>query len=248
MPKLTADAMQTDTVYTGASHFQFSAVRPDCLGASDYTLVTVVVDISGSVMSFKDELLAAVKAIVRSCQYSPRADNLLVRLLIFNQHSQEQHGFKPLRDIDPDGYAPFAAYGSTALYDATADAVLAICRYGELLVTQGFAVNAVVYVITDGCDNASNVGPHQIAEALRDARQAEKLESLVAVLIGINERDRSVGQALQAFQAQAELTRYLAAGEATATTLARLAAFVSRSIHAQSVALGTGSAAPVLTF
>ncbi len=49
MPKF--DNMQKLTV-PGGGNFQFSAIRPDNLGAAEYTLVTIVVDITASVAEF----------------------------------------------------------------------------------------------------------------------------------------------------------------------------------------------------
>jgi hypothetical protein len=247
MPKFT-QATLSQTVQTGGGQFKFSAVRPEKLGASEYTLVTIVVDLSSSVSSFRDDLLAAVKTAVRGCRQSPRPDNLLVRLLTFNTKRKEVHGFKPLAEIDPDGYRPFAPHGSTALFDAVYDAVLATTRYARLLADHGFTVNAAVYIVTDGCDNASTVGPRHIAEEIDDARRQELLESLLTVLIGINAGDREVQRALREFKDQAELSQYLDAGNATPDRLAQLAAFVSRSVGAQSRVLGTGRSATPLTF
>ena len=85
MPKLmnNDDDMNTISV-PGGGGFQFSAIRPENLGASEYTLVSIVCDISGSVDSYKDELLKCIKTIVEACKKSPRAENLLIRLLLFN--------------------------------------------------------------------------------------------------------------------------------------------------------------------
>lgn len=247
MPKFI-QATLSQTVQTAGGNFKFSAVRPEKLGASEYTLVTIVVDLSSSVGGFRDDLLAAVKTAVHGCRQSPRPDNLLVRLLTFNTQRKEIHGFKPLAEIDPDGYCPFAPSGATALFDAVYDAVLATTRYARLLVDQGFTVNAAIYIVTDGCDNASTVGPRHIAAEIDDARRQELLESLLTVLIGINAGDSDVQRALQEFKDQAELGQYIDAGSATPERLARLAAFVSRSIGAQSRVLGTGRTAAPLTF
>ena len=81
--------------------FKFSAVRPEHLGATEYTLVTIVTDISGSVSGFEKTLRTAVIDAVQACEKSPRADNLLVRLVTFNTRLQEVHGFKTLRQINP---------------------------------------------------------------------------------------------------------------------------------------------------
>ena len=246
MPRLnnTNNAMQT----LSAGSFKFSGIRPTSLGATEYTVVTIVVDITSSVFDFKDDLLAAVKATVQSCRNSPRADNLLIRLLTFNTVCKEVHGFRPLGDIDPAAYKPFKPSGMTALFDATYDAVTATNRYAKLLASQDFQVNAAIYIITDGWDNRSKLGPKHIAEEVRDARREEDLESLVTVLIGVNTGESSVRQALSSFKNEAELSQYLDVGAATPQKLAKLAAFVSQSISTQSQALGSGGGAQTLAF
>ena len=245
MPKLINT---NQTIKLGSGNFRFSAVRPEALGATEYTLATIVVDVTASVFDFKNELLEAVKAIVKGCRRSPRADNLLVRLLTFNTQRTEVHGFKPLGEIDPAAYEPFSPDGMTALFDAAYDAVTATLRYARMLTEQGFAVNAAVYIVTDGGDNSSKIGPRHIAEEIRDARREEALESLITVLIGVNVGDRGVKQALKIFREEAELSQYVDAGEATPDKLAKLAAFVNRSILSQSCALGSGRASQTLTF
>jgi len=247
MPKLNSNNT-LQTVHLGTSNFRFSGVRPANLGATEYTLVTIVVDVTSSVHTFKDELLETVKAAVRGCQKSPRADNLLVRLLTFNTKRKEIHGFKPLGEIDADAYKPFSPNGMTALFDATYDAVTATRGYAKLLIEQDFDVNAAIYIITDGCDNSSTVGPRHIAEEIRDLYQEECLESLITVLVGVNTRQTSIRQGLESFRQDAELTQYIDAGAATPQKLAKLAAFVSRSISVQSQSLGSGTAAQTLTF
>lgn len=243
MPRLN-----TSSVAFATGQFSFSGVRPEQLGASEYTLVTLVVDVTASVQPFKDELLAAVRAAVTGCRHSARADNLLLRLITFNTDRQEIHGFKPLADLDPAAYAPFRPDGMTALYDAVYDAVNATRRYARLLVAQDFAVNAVIYTLTDGGDNASKTGPRHIAEELRELKREELLDSVTTVLIGVNTQDATVSRLLQDFKAQAELDQYLDAGAATPERLAKLAAFVSRSIGLHSQALGSGSAPATARF
>ena len=239
MPKF-AD-MNTIKV-AGGGNFQFSAIRPDKLGATEYTLVTIVVDTSSSVDAFKDELLSCIKAVVAGCQRNPRADNLMVRLMTFNSHRQEIHGFVPLRQLQADQYAPLKCQGMTALYDATYDALTATVTYAEQLSQYNLAVNAAIYILTDGEDNESKIAPSLIAKEMQRITHQESLESLVSVLVGVNTSQASVTGYLQMFKDEAKLSQYVDIADATPATLAKLAAFVDKSIRAQSIALGTGTA------
>ena len=247
MPVLNDGTMEQQSLPTG--HYGYSATRLDDLGASEYTLVTIVNDVSPSVGDFVQEMEAALREILLACRHSPRADNLLVRLVTFSRDMQEVHGFKLLDGCKADDYQRVLRIGSaTALYDAAENAVSALADYGRQLTDAGFTVNAIVFVITDGEDNASTLGVRQVREALVKAVQGEALASLVSVLVGVNVQDRRIGAYLQDFKTAAGFTQYVELGDATAATLAGLAAFVSRSISAQSVALGAGGASQSLRF
>ena len=230
-----------------AAGFNFSGVRPDKLGATEYTLVTVVTDKTGSVTPFAAELLAMKRAVVEACRRSPRSAYLLLRQVEFDTAVDEVHGFLELADIDPAGYQVPATGGMTALYDATLAAVTATRAYGQTLTDAEFGVNAIVFVITDGDDNASRTGTAKgIARELAESIKSEALESIRVVLVGINAaRYRSQ---LQSFAAAAGIGQYVDAGEATPGRLARLAQFVAQSIASQSQSLGTGGPSQALVF
>ena len=67
-------------------------------------MVTIAVDTSGSVSPFKDDLEKCIIAAINSCKYSPRADNLMVRLVEFNDKVSEVHGFKLLSEVNTADY------------------------------------------------------------------------------------------------------------------------------------------------
>ena len=87
------------------SHYGFSATHLDDLGAAEYTLVAIAADASGSVTSFKTDIERAIAEVAKACRASPRADNLMLRLLTFDSHVREVHGFMPLPACDPSRYA-----------------------------------------------------------------------------------------------------------------------------------------------
>ncbi|MBM3457555.1 MAG: VWA domain-containing protein [Armatimonadetes bacterium] len=247
MPILNTPTLDTQALPTG--QYGYSATRLDALGAAEYTLVTIVTDVSGSVAPFRKEMEGAIQEIVQACRYSPRADNLLIRLVLFDDTLQETHGFKLLQECNPKDYRKvLKAGGSTALYDAAENAVAATTGYGRQLTDADFGVNAILFVLTDGMDNASTLGVAAVRDRLVEAVTSEALESLVSVLVGVNVQDQTVGGYLQDFKTEAGFTQYVEIGHANAGTLSKLAEFVSRSISAQSQALGTGGASQTLTF
>ena len=248
MPLLmTHDDLQQAALPT--SGYGYSATRLDDLGAAEYTLVTIVCDASGSVAAFQAELEQALKSIVQACRFSPRADNLMLRLLSFDDTLHELHGFKLLERCNLADYSKILRVGgTTALYDATENAVSATTDYAKQLGANDFAANALVFVLTDGMDNASTLTPRLVKHALTQAVTEETLESMLSVLIGVNVSDRAVGGYLQDFKTDVGFTQYVEIGKADAKTLSQLADFVSRSISAQSQSLGTGGPSQSLTF
>lgn len=235
-----------DNTTGSVNGFGFSAVRPETLGAPEYTLVTIVLDKTSSVTRFADELFLVKKTVVEACRKSPRADFLLLRTLEFNSHVDEVHGFLPLPDIDTANYETPRCQGMTALRDATFAAVSATNAYSKLLADQDYLANGIVFVITDGDDNCSRVTTADLKRELAAGVSAEYLESMRTVLVGVN-----AGVAapyLEAFKSEVGIEQYVDIADASAQRLAKLADFVSRSISAQSQSLGTGGPSQALTF
>lgn len=246
MPLLFGDDLQRRQLSTG--QYGYSATRLNNLGAAEYTLVTIVCDVSPSVDQFRKQMEEAIKQIVVSCQYSPRADNLLIRLMTFDTNVYEPHGYKLLQScmpIDYDGILD--GKGGTALFDAAENALAATVHYGTELANNSLAVNAIVFVITDGEDNSSKQTAKAVKAVLDQAKSTEALESMVTVLVGVNVQNVKIARYLQNFYYEAGFSQYIELDNANAATLARLADFVSRSISSQSQALG-GGGGKTLTF
>ena len=240
MPRLGAEFV-TQTI--GGSGFTFSGVRVDTLGATDYTLVTLMIDVSGSVGNFAAALLEMLRNAILGAKKSPRSDNILVRVCVFSSmHPKgllELHGFKPLQDIDPvNDYRVLKTGGGTPLLIATFSALGATNAYAKTLRDQDFGVNAILYVITDGCDTDGGVTMQMIADEQERARTAEELESLVTILVGVN--DGYYRQMLEDFARDAGFTSYVPVGDATVGRLAKLGGFISHSVSSTAQAQGTG--------
>jgi hypothetical protein len=255
MPRLTPKDDAVVFTIPGGGNFQFSGVRIDKnLGASDYTLVTIVLDVSGSVDPFKNDLLKFVETTVAACKKSPRHNNLMLRFVVFNHNVQEMHGFIELNKIDPKTYKIPSPDGTTALVDASYDAIGATITYAEQLIAQDFMANGAVYIITDGMENASRMMPKNVAKFIQDSKKGEKIESLITILVGMHDPKLSwaheTKQALEDYRRDAGIDQFVDIGAATPQRLAKLAGFVSQSVSSQSQNLGTGapSQPPSITF
>lgn len=239
-----------DSHVVKGSHFSFSGTKISSLGAAEYTIVTIVMDETGSVSAFKDQLESVLKEVVSSCRKSPRADNLMIRVVRFNTSVNEIHGFKLLSDINEKDYNDsLEPEGMTALFDATYTSIEALVHYGKTLVDNDFSVNAALFVVTDGDNNAGTATAKMVAEAIKKARNSEVLESIMPVLIGVNTDDSTgLNQFLEAFKRDADFQQYVEIKKADAKTLAKLGGFISKSISSQSQALGSGGPSKSLTF
>ena len=154
----------------------------------------------------------------------------------------------PLPACDPSRYVDCVKLGgTTALFDAAHNAVGSVVGYGESLTDSDFEVNGIVFVITDGGDNASSTTADAVKKMVRSSLKKEALESLLTILVGVDV-DPSTGKLLAQVKQDAGFDRYIELRQADAKSLAKLADFVSRSIGAQSKALGTGSKSASLSF
>jgi uncharacterized protein YegL len=246
MPKLMNN--MEEGIVPGSS-FKFSFTRPEDLGATEYTLVNIAVDVSYSVDDFKNELLEALKTAIQACKKSPRSDNLLLRVVTFNTSLQEVHGFIPLSSIDPDSYEEFDCCGGTALYDSVYDSVGSILAYAKTLTDMDFDVNAINFIITDGAENSSRQSnPNSIKDLVKKSKTNEELESIINVLIGINSGEASIFGMLENFKDEAGLDQFIEVQDTTPGKLAKFARFVSQSVSSQSQSLNSGGQSQLLSF
>lgn len=229
------------------SGFGFSGQIIDELEASEYTLVTIALDESGSIGGYERQIEDMLQAAVGACNTSPYSQNLLIRVIRFgsqyraNNGVDELHGFKALSEIDVAGYPSLRGGGMTPLYDAVFSSVGAMNAYAKSLQDLDFAVNGITFVITDGGENSSTgAGAKDVARELTSSVTGEVMESHLSILIGIDTGAPNVKAELQQFKTETGMDQFIWAGEATKGKLAKLAEFVSQSISSTSQALGTG--------
>jgi uncharacterized protein YegL len=241
----------------GAGTFTFSAKKIDKLGALQYTIVTIAIDISGSVTLFADALLDCLKAIILACKKNQRSEFMVIRVITFATNIEEVHGFRELTDIEVDDYPKFDPTGFTCLFDAGYDAIGSTIEYSRQMVERGFDVNGAVYIITDGGENPGGghrtiASPKMIKEKVEKALQAEDIESIITTLIGLHDPNSmwaaETQRDLSYFQVEANMTKFIDAGEASPENLAKLADWVSDSVSSQSDQVGSNAPSQVLDF
>jgi hypothetical protein len=247
MPKLMNQS--ASLVAQTISNFGFSGTRIEDLGASEYTLANIEIDLSPSTSGYVSELKKALGTIIESLAKSPRAENLLVRVETFHDNLTEVHGFTGLNGVTEGDYNIACGGRGTALLDAILSGIEACGAYGKLLNDKDFAANAVTFIITDGMENSSQKARNTdtIVKAVNKVRTDEDLESIKTILIGVGDQI-NVESYLHTVQAKAQIDQYLWIGDATPAKLAKLADFISKSVSSASQALGTGGPSQNLTF
>jgi uncharacterized protein YegL len=236
------------SMFTTPNQFNYSAVSINQLGATEYTLINILVDESSSVGAFKNELDDCLKVIIDACKKHPRSGNLLARVGTFSSRGiAEIHGFSAIAGIDTAKYNVMPL-GSTPLYDAALDAIQTTGSFAKTLTDQDYFVNGIFFVITDGeenCSGRATVG--KIKSELASLRTSEALESVKSILIGVNVQG-STSAYLDDFKRDAGFDEYIALADASAGKLAKLAAWVSQSISSTSQALGSGGPSQSVSF
>jgi len=240
MPKLMN---QDDTQSNNTpSNFAYSNVSIDNLTSPRYSIVQILLDESGSVGSFKNEIEDAVMKVYEACKKSPDSENLLIRVATFTSPTgiNEVHGFLPINGIDASQYKNMLnPRGCTPLCDAAMDSIETVRSFGKQLVDQDYLVNAIIFVITDGEENSSTKSRvSDIKNAINLARSEEVLDSINTILVGIN--DVGLAVTLDSFRQSVGFDQYISVGDANPGKLAKLANFVSQSISSTSQVLGTG--------
>ncbi len=235
---MSSEQLQQFTIPGTGYGYKGAAVNT--LASFENTIAVGLFDESGSTNSFARQMELAAKEVVKSLQHSPRADNLIYRQCHFGTDFREHHGYTPLSQINLDLYdGCYHPGGRTTLYDSCDRVIVETLDYATQQAAQRYLCNGIIYIVTDGQDYGSIRKQLDNKTALIKAVSSEVLESLVTILIGVND-EPSIQQSLQDYATNVGFTRYLPIGGATEKSLAKMANFISASVSSQSQALGTG--------
>jgi uncharacterized protein YegL len=187
----------------------------------------------------------AVERIFRTCQSSPKSENILQMLVVFDDEIDEVFGFKPLPTIDPQAISIPHPRGSTALIDAGFFSVGAIDDYSKQLSGNEIDCNAILWVVTDGAENSSKIRPDALKAKFLDVRRNECVESIQAILIGIGVPQQEQSR-LEQFSKDMGYDYYFDLGDFDEAAMARLTGIVSQSLSSTSQSLGTGGPSQII--
>jgi uncharacterized protein YegL len=182
-----------------------------------------VVDISPSVSTYVKDLNFAFNDFVETMQKSHVADQLMVALVEFNEQVMIKSGFQPIRQIPNTQFVPSG--GGTALYQATAQGLKMAMDYRANLEASGVMTKTLLFVITDGMDNSSQISAKQVKDKIEDIiKQEQNAFSFTTILFG-------VGSAAEFEQAQKDMgIQHLAKVGTTGAEIRKMINFISQSI------------------
>jgi uncharacterized protein YegL len=216
--------------------FNFGNYDPDNLEVSETINAVFVIDTSGSVGRYVNELNSAYNEFLARMQKSHAADQLLVSLIEFNDTVHTVNGFMPIKNMQPVDFAS-KIDGSTALYDACKVGLKNAIDYRTSLENSGVNCKTLLFVITDGEDNSSNCQPSEVKDMIKDLLQEERnIFSFESILFGVG-RDSEFEKAQKAMG-----IKHLAKVGTTADEIRKMIAFISASIT--NVSTGQGVSTP----
>ena len=237
-------------------NFGYKAVAVNDLLSSENTIVTGLVDESGSTSPWKRDIELCIKEIVKSLYHCPVADKLVYRHCHFDTTFKELHGFRPLKECKESDYdGCWAGGGQTALFKSECNVLHATLDYAKQQSALHFTVNALNFFVSDGenyLSSPDHITPDDVKKANADCITSEVLESLITIFIGVNPDDE-IRRKLQEHCDYVGFTQFIPMEKANEKTLGQLAQWISKSIQSQSQHLGSGGpsqplAPPSMTF
>ncbi|NUP08697.1 MAG: hypothetical protein HOW73_21825 [Polyangiaceae bacterium] len=192
----------------------------DQIDAADATLVSVVCDMSGSMAPHKKGVIDAFNTMLAALTSAKAASAILVSLWAFSDSARLLSSYEPIdrkAQLGPSVYVPD---GGTALYDTTLAAMAGLVAYGQRLFDEGVPTKRILFVLSDGDDNASKATSAEVKAA---ATALSRQEAYTLAYAGF-------GNADLAGQADAIGFPHVITTSASASELRRIFRQVSQSV------------------
>lgn len=217
--------------------YNFGNYNPNEVEVAETINAVFIVDTSSSVASYGQELNKAINEFTARMQKSHAAANLFVSIIEFNDNINVTTGFRPISEIPVIDLVPRIG-GCTALYKACAVGLKNALDYRKDLENAGVNCKTLLFVITDGEDNASgNVVASDVKSIIDDLLKEERnFFSFESILFGVGS-DKSFETAQKDMG-----IKNLARVGTTADEIRKMINFISSSIT--SVSTGQGFSAP----
>lgn len=169
--------------------YNFGNYSPEQLGVEETINAVFIIDKSGSVFKYVDELNNAWNEFITRMQKSHHANKIMVSVIEFNHNVDVVHGFRPISELKPIDMRP-RIDGTTALYNAVETGLKNALDYRKDLENSGVNCKTLLFVITDGDDNQSGGPPAaaKVKDLIQELLQEERnFMSFESILFGVGE-------------------------------------------------------------
>ena len=164
-----------------------SGTNPDDIMATEVTLITVLIDRSGSIRSggLEKPVRDGFNSLIDALAGSKENDSILVATWLFDDKESVLHSFTPVKDAVRLDTKNYSGRGMTALYETWMKAITSHVAYATTLRNSGTPVRNVVVVVTDGFDTSSM----KANEAVCSKTNTDLLrsETFVLAFVGVGE-------------------------------------------------------------
>lgn len=224
--------------------------NPDDVEVEDTINAVFVIDVSGSVGGYVNELNKGINEFTQRMQKSHVAEKLFVSIVEFGSRAEIMSGFQPISQIPTLDFTPSVngkLGGLTALYDGTKMGLENALNYREGLENAGVNCKTLLFVITDGEDNNSNHRASDVKDIITKLMTDERnIASFESILFGVGK-----GAGMETYFKSAAVdmgispdgTQYVATIDNTADDIKKMIAFISSSVSSGSIK-GTAISTP----
>ncbi|GHO47919.1 hypothetical protein [Ktedonospora formicarum] len=160
-------------------------VSSDVLGGDRAQLIFSLLDMTGSMLHARKDVIKAYNALLDTLKGSRQADQMLLSTWTFNTAPYLLHGYTPVEFAPPLDMSNYEPDDATALYDAVMHAIVGAVAYGQELRNQGVRTRITCVVYTDGYDNVSQTQAQQVRQIVTDLL-AQEMYTFVLVGFGHN--------------------------------------------------------------
>lgn len=216
----------------------FTNFNPENIQVSETINVTFVIDKSGSVTNYVDDLNNVLNEFLHELQRSHVSDRVMLSVVEFNDKIDVKSAFHPIADVKDFDVRP---YGLTNLYGATLAALENAVAYKEEQENNGLTSKSLVFIITDGLDNVKAALPSEIAKKLQEIYSNEMNSfSFSVIMFGLGD-EADFDSAREAMGIKPEMLAKLGT---SAKELRKMVGFISSSVSSSAA----GNGVPTVTF
>lgn len=170
------------------THLKFGNFDPTNLNIEETVNVTMLIDSSGSMSSYAQELNEDIEKNINEISGWSQAPKIYLSIGTFDSKIEVLNGFQQINNVTPPVFDPRGS--STRLYDASLEFLKNTLAQQEKSLQSGILTKSIFFVLTDGEDNASKGSSAGEVKALME--HINKTESMKgtfqAFLFGLGDK------------------------------------------------------------